>query len=517
MVKKFLIGVDLGTSATKASIFTPNGNLIAEKSTEVPIHYPTPGVVEQDMDDFYSTAAQTVRDCLNRSNVDPKEIAAISFDSQMAGVGLIDENYNQVGKFDSWLDMRCEPYIRAMDEIAGVRMTELTGCPPICDHGPKILWWQHELPELYKKTAKFVMPAAYVSGKLCGLRADQAYIDYTFIHFSGVSDAKEGKWSQELCDKFSIELSKLPQIVEPWKIVGEVSGQGAKAFGLEPGTPVAAGAGDTAANAIGAGIVRAGQIFDVAGTAAVLAGSTDEFVADVKHRALLTMRSVIPGLWNPLAYIAGGGIIMRWVRDELCKDLAGERRSMDDIYESVIMLAEKVEPGADGLLFSPHLGGRICPSTPAMRGAWIGLSWSHSRSHMIRAALESVAFEYAYYMGILKELLPDLSFVEARVIGGGAKSRVWNQIKADVLNVPYLRLTGSEYGTWGAALISGKAVGLIDDLASHASECALLKKGAFKPNRTTHDIYDPILTEYIRSQNFLADYFSNVLGKNHRD
>ena len=138
----------------------------------------------------------------------------------------------------------------------------------------------------------------------------------------------------------------------------------------------------------------------------------------------------------------------------------------------MLTLAENVPPGSDGLFFSPHLGGRICPSSPEMRGAWVGVSWSHTQAHFSRAILESIAYEYAYYVTILKDLLPELELIEARVVAGLAVGS-GIQIKADILNVPYQRLVGSEFGTWGAAMIAGKAAGVIDDLAAHAEHAAL--------------------------------------------
>lgn len=507
MNHKYLIGVDLGTSGTKAAIYEKNGRLIAEDSVEVEIHYPSPGVVEQENEDFYLSAAHTVKNCINESGLDPRDIVAIAFDSQMAGIGMIDERFLPVGRFDSWLDMRCKPYIEIMKDKAGEKITRLTGCAPTCNHGPKMLWWKNENPDLYKSIAKFLVPAGYVAGRLCQLSAEDAFIDYTFIHFSGFSNAQEGKWSKELCQIFDMDIDKLPKIVEPWHIVGEVSEKCASVFGLAPGTIVAAGAGDTAANALGAGITRPGMLFDVAGTAAVLAGCTDQFVADGENRALLTMRSVIPNLWNPLAYIAGGGIALRWIRDEVYRSSNHQSEKLENIYEKMISLANQVPPGADGLFFSPHLGGRICPSSPSMRGAWIGLSWSHTKANMIRAVLESVAFEYAYYLRILKSLLPQLSLIETRAMGGGARSSVWNQIKADILNVPYWRLKGNEFGTWGAAMIAGKSVGLIDDLASHADECAKREEPGFFPDRETHLSYQPLIDKYIQMEDLLENFF----------
>ena len=510
MQKKYLVGVDLGTSSTKAVLYQTDGKLISEAAVEVPLFYPKPGVVEQDNEDFYSSAARTVRMCVESSGVAPQEIAAIAFDSQMAGIGLIDENFKPVARFDSWLDMRCQPYIEWMDREAGDLITQLTGCPPTCDHGPKMLWWKNEEPEIYRRTAKFVMPGTYVAGRVAGLRADQAFVDYTYIHFSGFSDAQKTGWSQELCDRFGLEIDRLPKIVDPCDVVGEVSERCAAEFGLAAGTLIAAGAGDTAANALGAGIVRSGMLFDVAGTASVLAGCTDKYAADSKNRALLTMRSIIPGLWNPLAYIGGGGLALRWFRDQFFNTTRGASLapSDDDLYPQMIALVESTPPGAEGLFFSPHLGGRICPSSPNMRGAWVGASWSHTQAHFARAILEGVAYEYAYYLKILGELLPDLQLVEARVVGGGARSTVWNQIKADILNVPYQRLKGNEFGTWGAAMVAGKAAGLITDLAAHAEQTAILNGKACLPSQANHEIYKPLVEKYIQLEGLLNQFFA---------
>jgi xylulokinase len=511
MAKKYLIGVDLGTSATKSALYSTDGKLIAESTVDVPIHYPEPAVVEQENEDFYNTAAQTVQSCLKESGIDPSEVAAISFDSQMAGVGAIDEDYQSVSKFDSWLDMRCEPQIKYLEENYGELITQLTGCPPTCDHGPKILWWKEERPEEYKKAAKFLMPGGYVAGRMAGLKADQAFIDYTYIHFSALSNALEGTWSDEICNSVGVDQGKLPRIVEPWHVVGEVIGKSAREFGLAEGTIIAAGCGDTAAGALGAGIVKPGMVFDTAGTASVFAGCTDEFAPDIKNRALLTMRSVIPGLWHPLAYIAGGGQALSWFRDKFFNAIRGETQSEKELYTELDELAQKAPLGAENLYFSPHLSGRICPATPEMRGAWIGFSFAHSQEHFYRAVLESVAYEYAYYLNILKELIPDLNLTEARVIGGGAQSGFWNQIKADVLGVPYLRLARSEFGTWGSAMIAGKAAGIYDDLAEVAYKHAVADGRAIHPDQERHQEYQAHVNRYIGLQSDLAGIFRNQI------
>jgi xylulokinase len=507
MQPTYVIGVDLGTSATKAAIYRIDGTLASEASVEVALAHPSPGVVEQNPEDFYSSAARSVQSCMQTAGIEAKAVTAIAFDSQMAGLGLIDEDFRPVAMFDSWLDMRCQPYIELMDREAGDRVTELTGCPPTCDHGPKILWWMHERPQDYQRTAKFLMPGAYVAGRLAGLAAEKIFIDRTYIHFSGFSNAREGTWSKELCGRFGVDEEKLPRIVDPCEIIGEARPGAATDFGLAPGTLIVAGAGDTAANALGAGIVRPGMLFDVAGTAAVLAGCTDRFVPDRQNRALLTMQSAIPGLWHPLAYIAGGGIALRWFRDEFFNTSGGAKLPADDeAYGRMISLIDGVAPGSDGLFFSPHLGGRICPSSPEMRGAWAGISWSHTQAHFARAILEGIAYEYAYYLKILRSLLPDLALVEARVTGGGARSSQWNQLKADILGVPYQKLAGKEFGTWGAALIAARGAGLIDDLASHAEQCAIRDGEPLVPSKSRHQTYVPIIERYIELEEMLNQY-----------
>lgn len=509
-MQRYLMGIDLGTSATKAALYTTDGLLVAEAVEEVPLHMPRPGVVEQESDDFYRSAAAAVRRCVQSSGVAPRQIVALAFDSQMAGVGTIDASYEAATHFDSWLDMRCQPYIAHIDAHYGELVTRLTGCAPTCDHGPKMMWWKEQEPEAYARIAKFVMPAAYVAGKMVDLRAEEAFIDYTFIHFSGLSDARQGSWSAELCAALGVDVEKLPRIVAPWHVVGEVTERAARAFGLAPGTVVAAGCGDTAAGALGAGVVTPGMLLDTAGTASVLASCTRDFVADERHRALLTMRSVVPGLWNPLAYVAGGGQALNWFGERFGAPMSGVVEGDGGVGASLGALLEQAAeapPGADGLFFSPHLGGRVCPATPEMRGAWLGFSWSHRPEHFLRAILESVAFEYAYYLTILREYIPDLALSEARVIGGGARSALWNQIKADVLGVPFQRLQRSEFGTWGSAMIAGKAVGIYDDLAAVAAEHAQPAGEPFYPNERRHALYQPLVQRYIEIQQELGDIF----------
>ena len=504
MTEKYIAGVDLGTGATKTALYRQDGTLVAEAIVEVQLHHLRPGAVEQDQDDFYTTACQTIHRCITQSGIDARQIVAIGFDSQMAGVGAINEEFRPAARFDSWLDMRCQPYIDQLTEHHSDLITRLTGCPPTCDHGPKIMWCRDEQPDVYRNTAKFVMPSCYVAGRMAELRPDEAFVDYTFLHFSALSDAQTGAWSPQLIDLLGVDASKLPCIVTPWTVIGEVREQASKDSGLAVGTAIVAGAGDTAAGALGAGIVKPGMLFDTAGTASVLAASTDQYCADTQNGALIVMRSVINGLWNPLAYIAGGGLALRWFRDNF---YSPNDMAEGDSYQQMGDMAAQIEPGAEGLFFSPHLGGQICPANPQMRGAWVGFSWGHTQAHFYRSILEGVAFEYAYYLRILRDLLPNLAFSEARVIGGGARSGVWNQIKADVLGVNVQRLMRGEFGTWGSAMIAGHGVGLFPNLGETALSSARADGMPYYHRSELRGVYAPLIEQYITWQSIFSTGF----------
>jgi xylulokinase len=489
-MSELLVGVDLGTAGTKAALYTAAGETLAEATKETPLNWGGAGVVDQDPDDFLHAALAAIADCVEAAGSEPGEVAALGVTGQMAGVLGIDERFEPSTPYDSWLDLRCEPDVEALEASLGSRLPELSGCPAMVNHAPKMRWWRRERPEAFDATAKFVVPSAYVAGRLAALDAGDAYVDRTYLHFTGVADTRAGSWSPELADAVGVPLEKLPRIVEPATVVGELAGWAATESGLPAGVPVAAGLGDTAAGVLGAGVVSPGQVLDVAGTAAVLSASGDEFVPDVDHRTLIVMRGAIEGQWVSLSYLSAGSLLA-WVGELLWGREPGEAPDFDELAR----VAEQAPPGSDGLIFLPHVDGRLLPSSPQMRGAWIGLSRHHRREHLVRAVLEGVAYEYALYLSVLGELHDDLDLREVRVVGGGARSDVWNAIKAGVLGVPYVRLRRTEFSCWGAALVAGRAVGLFDDLGAAAAGATDVER-RFEPEPGAHELYQELAGVY---------------------
>jgi xylulokinase len=507
---EYLIGVDIGTTGTKSGLFDTEGVLLAQAYEESLLYYPKPGWVEQELEDFYHLAIKTIRRVMEKADIRPEEVAAITIDGQMSGIGMIDQDWNPVARYDSWLDTRCEPYIQFMQRRAGKEVLKKTGCPPTYAHGPKILWWKEERPEVFKRVAKFIVPGCYVAGKMAALSSFDAFIDYTYLHYTGFANIQEMIWDNELCDMFSIPKEKLPRIVKPWDIIGHLSKEAADYCGLVEGIPIAAGAGDTTTSYLGAGIVQPGIIFDVAGTASVLASCTNEFSPDLKYKTIMCSRSVIQNLWNPIAFINGGGLCLRWFRDEMAHQETKEVDAKgENPYEFLDRLAAEISPGSDKLIFIPHLGGRVLPAQPNLRGSWVGFSWGQSKNHFYRSILEGIAYEYYYYLKIMKNLYPLLEFKEVRVLGGGSKSKLWNKIKADTLNLPYTIVTQQEPAILGSAIIAGYAVGLFDNLAKTSQEFVQVKD-RLEPRAEYHEHYQQYAEIYLNLIDNLTDTFQRL-------
>ncbi len=497
---QYVLGIDVGTSGIRAGLLSEDGKLVVKAFVNGQLFHTPEGWIEQDMNDLYDGTCSAIRRCIAESGVIPRSIAAIAISGQMAGIGAVDRGWNPIGRYDSWLDARCLDTLKGMDADHRDAMFRLTGCPPTYHHGAKILWWRKHAPSAYTAVAKFVVPAVYVAGRLGGLSSDEAFIDDTYLHFSGFSDTAERCWSPQLVDIFEMDPTKLPRIVRPWQVVGEVTARGASDSGLARGTPIVAGAGDTAMSFLGAGLVEPGMAVDVAGTASVLGIMSDRFTVDERHRTLMCSRSVFPDLYTYYAFIAGGGMAVSWFRQQF----APERTLADLDY-----LAGKIPNGALGLQFVPHLSGRVSPANPYYRGAWVGLGWDHGIGSLFRAILESVAYEYQQYLSIVTEMVPT-SIREVRTVGGGARSALWNQIKANVLGIPVQRMEEDQITVLGAAIVAGNAIGLFPDVQAATRAIVKTHGKAYEPEASAYQAYRIHSTRYRGLLAHLDQHFNEV-------
>ncbi|HAK47084.1 MAG TPA: xylulose kinase [Spirochaeta sp.] len=467
-----LIGIDIGTQGTKAALFSEDGTTLGEAFQKSNLIQPEPGIVEENPEEQLDAACKTIKELIEATGTNPAEVACIAIDGQMAGVIGVGEDGMNVTPYDSWLDTRCAPYIKQLQTEAAEDILNKSGCAPSFNHGPKKIWWKKERPETYDKIRAFVQPGGYAVMRLCGLKGDEAYIDVTYLHFSGFADNRNSKWDENLCKRFGVDVGKLPRIVRPDEIMGTVIPEMAARTGLKAGTPVAAGCGDTAASFLSCGAASEGVCVDVAGTASVYASTTADFRAD-KKLILGCGQSAVPGLWHPYAYINGGGMNLEWFRKEigvmLNPDAAASGGGGLD-FPKLNELAAAIHPRIDDPVFVPHLAGRNSPAQPDLRGSWAGLNWNHNAGHLFRAVCEGVALEYRIYQQTLIDMYDGFKPVEIRITGGGGKSAVWNQIKADALQIPVIPVDRQEGAPLGSALIAGKAAGVFGDLKTAADK-----------------------------------------------
>ncbi len=487
-----ILGVDIGTQGTKAALFSESGKCLAAAFRKSRLHQVRQGEVEEDPEFQVNTVCQAIKSCMTQVKKDSHSVAAIAISGQMAGILGIGQDGRAVTPYDSWLDTRCAPYIARMSQSAGREIVAKTGGPVSFNHGPKILWWMRERREIFRSIKAFVQPGGYAAMRLCGLPAKEAFIDKTYLHFSGFADNRKGCWDASLCRKFDVGMELLPRIVNPWEVVGELMGVMARRCGLRAGVPVIAGCGDTAASFLASGATQEGICVDVAGTASVFAATTRAFRPDEQNRILSCGQAATPGLWHPYAYINGGGMNLEWFHGWLgmCGQRPVPRQGFDDLDRRAAMLSPNELP-----LFLPHLGGRVSPSWPHLRGAWVGLTWTHTPLHLWRSMLEAVALEYGIYKRTLLRLYPDLRLTEVRVVGGGEKSELWNQIKADVLASRVIQINRAEGAPLGSALLAAHGVGLIKDLDKTARQWIAVNR-VFRPSRRLSSHYQKRLNRY---------------------
>jgi len=361
-----------------------------------------------------------------------------------------------------------------------------------------------EYPETYKRTKKFMMVTQYVQGKMAGTTIEDAFWENTSAPLSGLADTVNDRWSVEICRSLEIDIDKLPRIVFPTEIIGTLTAAAASDCDLLTGVPIIAGAYDKPCDQLGSGAGEVGDIVDNAATYPALTACVDSFKADTDFKTLECSPAATKGLWITMTYIIGGGLTHKWFCDEFCSIHEEESTEGISIYKELDKKASKLPPGSEGIVFIPHLGGRATPSDPDVRGAWAGFTWTHKKEHFYRALLEAIAYDHASSLAVIKKSFPHISFNHVKVIGGGARSRLWNEIKTNVLGLPYCTINREDTTTLGAAIIGGKAVGLFADENETAKSICRIEE-SFNTRADLHDSYKPFTDMY-------NDIFNNLRG-----
>ncbi|MBQ7822027.1 MAG: xylulokinase [Clostridia bacterium] len=441
---KYLIGIDIGTSGTKSVLFDTDGKVVASALKEYPLYQPKNGWAEQDPADWWNAVCETLAEITKKAD---GEIAGVGLSGQMHGLVMLDESGEVLRKSIIWCDGRTSEECTLIEDIIGrERFIELNGNPALPGFtASKIMWVKRHEPDVYAKCKHILLPKDYIRYKLTGEFATEV------SDASGMQlmDIANRCWSEEICEKLGIDMSLLGKMHESPEVTGYITDEASVLTGLKTGIPVAGGAGDNAAAAIGTGVCSDGKAFTTIGTSGVVFVHTDKMAVDPKGR-VHTLCCAVPGAWHVMGCIQAAGLSLNWFRNNLAKDLS---------YKEIDAAAESVAPGCDGLIYLPYLMGERTPILDTnARGTFFGLSAMHTREHMARAVIEGVSYALYSCLDVLGEM--NVKLADMALCGGGAKSKLWQSILADMYMLPVKTPIASEGPALGVAILAGVAAGV---------------------------------------------------------
>jgi xylulokinase len=505
----YLIGIDVGTTATKTLLIESSGLVVARATNEYPMYTPHPQWAEQDPEDWWQAAIKSIRRVLAESHVNVSEISGIGLTGQMHGMVMLDAQGKVLRPCIMWNDQRTAAQCEwMMNTIGPQRFLELTLNPALPGFtAPKIVWTRENEPEVYAQAAKVLLPKDYIRYRLTGVYATEV---------SGASgtvllDVSRREWSQTVLRELAIPADWMPECVESTEITGQITSQIAEITGLPAGLPVVGGAGDQAASAVGTGIVEPGLVSVTLGTSGVVFAYTDEPVRDPEGR-LHTFCHAVPDKWHVMGVTLSAGGSFRWFRDKLGlaeKHVAA--LSGVDAYDILDAEAGNAPAGCEGLLFLPYLTGERTPyPDPNARGTFFGLTLRHDKRHMVRAVLEGVAYSLRDCIELFRDL--GIPIQQVRAVGGGARSATWRQIMADVFGTELAIINVIDSTAYGAALLAGVGTGVYDSVpeACSATIRIIEKTDPIPENQTIYNEYYPVYRSLYRSLKPAFDAIASI-------
>jgi len=488
----YLIGMDVGTTGTKALLIDETGAVRASATQEYPMYTPRPQWAEQDPHDWWQAAVNALRRLLDESGVEGSQVEAIGLTGQMHGMVLLDAAGEVLRPCIMWNDQRTAAQCTwIMDTIGRDRFLDLTLNPALPGFtAPKIIWTREHEPEVYARAAHVLLPKDYIRFRLTGEYATE------MSDASGtvLLDVTHRRWSSEVLAALDIPPTWLPPVVESPTITGVVTSEVAQLTGLKAGTPVVGGGGDQAASGVGTGIVEPGLVSVTMGTSGVVFAYTDRPSRDPEGR-LHTFCHAVPGKWHVMGVTLSAGGSFRWFRDTLgLEERNVARLSGVDTYEILTAQAAQAPAGCEGLLFLPYLTGERTPyPDPNARGSFVGLTLRHDKRHLVRAVLEGVAYSLRDCLELFRSLAIPTN--QVRAVGGGARSLVWRQIIADVFGTELVTINVTDSTAFGAALLAGVGAGLF---ASVPEACAQTIRivDRVEPDATHQSVYNEYYPVY---------------------
>jgi len=471
---RHLLGVDISTTGAKALLIDQAGHVISSATTPLTLQTPYPLWSEQNPEQWWQGIRTSIQKVLVESDAAVDSIAAIGLTGQMHGLVMLDEAGQVLRPAILWNDQRtglqCD---QIRERIGQQRLIQISGNDALTGFtAPKILWVQENEPEIFARTRHILLPKDYIRYQLTGeFGMDKAGGSGTILF-----DLQARTWSEELLRELDLPREWFPPTFEGPQVSGQISQRAALETGLKAGTPVVGGAGDQAAQATGVGAVEPGIIALTLGTSGVVFAPTKTALIQPEGR-LHAFCHALPGRWHFMGVMLSAAGSLQWYRDTIAPGMS---------FEALVDEAAQIPPGSEGLFFLPYLTGERTPHPdPFARAAWIGLTIRHQRAHMTRAVLEGVAFGLRDSFELIREAGLG-SIDQVRISGGGAKSRLWQQILADTLDVELVTVNTTEGAAFGAALLASVGAGMYSDVPQ-ACEHMIRLTGSTAPSSFSQD------------------------------
>ena len=499
-MKRYLLGIDAGTTSFKAALFDDEKKLIAAGQKDYALLTPAQNIVEFPAESYWRIACELIRDLFSRTSISAREVKALALSSQGETLICLDENNRPIGNAIVWLDNRATEQADELRRRFGVQQVyEQTGQADMLATWPaaKILWLRETHPEQFAKTRKYLLLEDYLlyclTGKMVGepnLWASSAMLN---IHTS--------RWWPEMLDALGIVSGQLPELLPCGAEVGTLTPEAAESTGLSTKTVAVTGALDQTCNTIGCGLTRPGVICETTGSCLAVSAVLDRFVPYDAQRPITCQNHSVPGRYTVLLWSQSAGMTLKW----FARNFYPEYEDLDAAFNQINRDSAQVPMGCDGLTMLPHLNGAANPEyDSAARGVFCGATLEHGRGHFARAILEAVAcmlrrnLEQIDGMGI--------RFDEVFCMGGGAKSPLWLQIKSDITGKTMRPLRARESACLGAAILAGVGVGVFDSVDWTADELAASKR--FVPEAQQSEACDALYRRYIGLYDALKGYFA---------
>lgn len=490
MVAEALLGVDIGTTAAKAILCDRNGTLLAQAGEEYPTAFPQPGWAEQDPEAWWRATCHVVRRVLEAAGLPAQAVVGVGVSCQAPTLAAVDAAGHPLYPALIWMDRRAEPQCAQLrDEVDEELVAALNGgrIDPYY-LAPKLRWLRKQEPDVYARCHQVLQANGYIVHKLTGVFCmDSSHGPLTLCF-----DSARREWSPKLLEAMKLDPDKLPPVKPCGEVVGVVTPAAAQATGLAPGTPVIAGMTDGTAAAVEVGLTRPGDAAEMTGQSTVLLICSD---APYRGKALIPLGHPILGLHLVVGAMSATGGALRWFRDQLGeREVAEAQRQGVDPFELLSARAAQSPPGANRLIFLPYMYGERSPIwDSAARGVFFGLSLATTKGDLVRAVMEGAAYGLRHNV----ETAAEAGFALATLacVGGGARSPLWNQIKADVLKRPVTLPAAASGAAMGDAILVAASVGLYPSLVEAVA--AMVKTGpTFTPQPENAARYDALYRIY---------------------